>query len=51
MFLDGQSGADADEVADQRGVADDAELTAEFVLWVGYVTGVPLPPPVRERAV
>ncbi len=33
----------------QRGVAaDDAELAAELVLWVGHGARVPLPPPVRE---
>jgi hypothetical protein len=45
------SGVEAEEVAEQRGVADDAELAAEFLLLIGYGAGVPLPPPVREGAV
>ena len=50
--VDGQAGADADEVADQVGVAaDEAELAAEHLLWIGHVTLGPSPLPVREAAV
>jgi hypothetical protein len=50
--VDGQAGAEADEVADQLGVAaDEAELAAELLLPVGHVTRTPSPLPVREAAV
>jgi hypothetical protein len=46
LRVDGQAGAEADEVADQLGVAaDEAELAAELLLSVGHVTRTPLPPP------
>jgi hypothetical protein len=49
---DGQAGAEADEVADQVGVAtDEAELATELLLSVGHVTRTPSPLPVREAAV
>jgi hypothetical protein len=52
LWVDGQAGADADEVADQLGVAaDEAELAAELLLWIGHVTRGPSPLPVREAAV
>jgi hypothetical protein len=52
LGVDGQAGADADEVADQLGVAaDEAELAAELLLPVGHVTRTPSPLPVREAAV
>jgi hypothetical protein len=52
LWVDGQAGADADEVADQLGVAaDEAELAAELLLCVGHVTRTPSPIPVREAAV
>ncbi|MFL6429264.1 MAG: hypothetical protein ACJ71S_13545 [Acidobacteriaceae bacterium] len=48
--LDGQAGADADEVGDQLGVATgEAALAAELLSEVG--AGGPLPPPVREAGV
>jgi hypothetical protein len=52
LWVDGQAGADADEVADQLGVAaNEAELAAELLLCVGHVTRTPSPLPVREGAV
>jgi hypothetical protein len=52
LRIDGQAGAEADEVADQLGVAaDEAELAAELLLPVGHVTRTPSPLPVREAAV
>ncbi len=52
LGVDGQAGAEADEVADQVGVAaDDAELAAELLFPVGHVTPTPSPLPVREAAV
>jgi hypothetical protein len=48
--VDGQAGAEADEVRDEFGIAaDEAELAAEFLLPGGR--GTPLPPPVREAGV
>jgi hypothetical protein len=52
LRIDGQAGAEADEVADQLGVAaDEAELAAELLLSVGHATRTPSPLPVREAAV
>jgi hypothetical protein len=47
LRIDGHAGADANEGADQLGVAaDEAELAAEFLL-----AAAPSPLPVREAAV
>jgi hypothetical protein len=44
LQVDGQAGAEADEVADQDGVAaDEAEPAAELLLPVGHVTHTPSP--------
>jgi hypothetical protein len=52
LRIDGHAGADADEGADQLGVAaDEAELAAELLLRMGHVTPPPSPLPVREAAV
>jgi hypothetical protein len=52
LRVDGQAGAEADEVADQLGVAaDEAELAAKLLFPVGHVTRTPSPLPVREAAV
>jgi hypothetical protein len=52
LRVDGQAGSEADEVADQLGVAaDEAELAAELLLSVGHVTCTPSPLPVREAGV
>jgi hypothetical protein len=46
LRVDGDAGADADEVADQVGVAaDEAELAAELLFSIGGIPGTPSPPP------
>jgi hypothetical protein len=50
--VDGEVGAAADEVRDQLEIAaDEAELAAKLLPWVGHDAGTPLPPPVREAGV
>jgi hypothetical protein len=50
LGVDGEVGAEADEVRDQLEIAaDEAELAAKLLPWVG--DGTPLPPPVREAGV
>jgi hypothetical protein len=50
--VDGEAGAEADEVLDQLAIAvDEAELAAELLLPAGHVTRAPSPLPVREAAV
>ena len=52
LGVDGEVGAEADEVRDELEIAaDEAKLAAEFLLPVGHVTSTPSPLPVREAAV
>ncbi|MFL6427950.1 MAG: hypothetical protein ACJ71S_06885 [Acidobacteriaceae bacterium] len=52
LGIDGDAGAEADEVSDQlRVTADEAELATQLLPGVGHDTGTPLPPPVREAGV
>jgi hypothetical protein len=52
LGVDGEVGAEADEVRDQLEIAaDEAELAAKLLPWVGHGTGTPLPPPAREAGV
>ena len=52
LEVDGEVGAEADEVRDQLEIAtDEAKLAAELLLRVGHVTGTPSPLPVRETGV
>jgi hypothetical protein len=52
LGVDGEAGAEADEVLDQFGVAaGEAEFAAELLLAIGHVTRTPSPLPVREAAV
>jgi hypothetical protein len=52
LGVDGEVGAEADEVRDQLEIAaDEAELAAKLLPWVGHGAGYPLPPPVREAGV
>jgi hypothetical protein len=47
-----QAGLEGEEGGDQmRVAADEAELAAKLLPWVGHGAGTPLPPPVREAAV
>jgi hypothetical protein len=52
LGVDGEVGAEADEVRDQLEIAaDEAKLAAELLLRIGHVTGTPSPLPVREAGV
>ncbi|MDQ1452730.1 MAG: hypothetical protein QOK38_2596 [Acidobacteriaceae bacterium] len=52
LRVDREVGAEADEVRDQLEIAaDEAELAAKLLPWVGHDAGTPLPPPVREAGV
>jgi hypothetical protein len=52
LGIDGEVGAEADEVRDQLEIAaDETELAAKLLPWVGHGAGTPLPPPVREAGV
>jgi hypothetical protein len=47
-----QAGLEQDEGGDQIWIAaDDAELAAELLFWIGHVTPTPSPLPVREAGV
>jgi hypothetical protein len=52
LGVDGEVGAEADEVRDQLEIAaDETELAAKLLPWVGHGAGTPRPPPVREAGV